>query len=89
MKFKTVDDISRDRENREKEEYKEGIAQDIDDVITKVEGKFRSRRKKQRRSFLSTILWILFFLLILVVFVNFILLNVWALRFFIRSLFGF
>ncbi|MFA6022978.1 MAG: hypothetical protein WC781_02740 [Candidatus Pacearchaeota archaeon] len=90
MKFKTVDDISREKAKQEREEMTEGFAEDIDNVLNKVQGKFilRKQKNKKKRGILKTIFWVLFFLVIFIIVLNFILLNVWALKFFIKSLFG-
>lgn len=89
MKFKTLDDVERDKTRREREEMNENIATDIDDVINKVQTKFSMRNpKKKKRGIIKTSLWVIFFLALLIILVNFLLLNVWALKFFIKSLFG-
>lgn len=90
VRFKTVDDIERDKIKREREEMNENIASDIDDVIGKVQTKISMRKqKKKKRSILKTILWLLFFSLLLLILANFLLFNIWALKFFIKNLFGF
>ncbi|HRZ85914.1 MAG TPA: hypothetical protein P5277_03980 [Candidatus Paceibacterota bacterium] len=90
MKFKTLDDVEREKKVRERDEMNENIATDIDDVINRVQTKISIRRpKKKKRGIIKKILWVVFFLFLLVMLINFVLLNIWALKFFIKELFGF
>lgn len=80
-KIRTLDDIQRDRSNAEREEVKDRIVGDINDVITKIT--FRPKRVKP----ITIILLGILILFLLLIFANFVLLNIWAFKFFIKSLF--
>lgn len=84
-RLRTLDDIERERGMHEREEMKERISTDIKDVMNRVTGK-DSRPKKKRR-FFRTVLWGLLILFLLLMLANFVLLNVWAFKFFVKSLF--
>ncbi len=81
MTFKTADDISRERAERERNEFKEGVTKDIKDVF----GGFFDKPKKIKRK-ISILKWlgIIFLCLFLV---TLILGLIWLIRALIRSLF--
>lgn len=80
-KIKTLDDIQRERSISEREETKEKIVGDIRDVMS------RLSPKPQKRKLKTVIIWSLIVIFLLIMFTNFILLNIWALKFFIKELF--
>jgi len=90
MPFKSLDDISRDKEEREREELKKNISNDINDVFGNIMSKRKDdkiKKKKARplwRKVLMFFLGLGFFLLA----INFVLANFWLLRFFLKSLFN-
>lgn len=88
-KFRTVDDIQRDNENREREEFKKKLSGDVKDIFDdffKPEPKKEPKKKKSK--FWGFMKWfgILFLLMILLTFVLGIF---WLLKFFLKGLFGF
>lgn len=80
-KIKTLDDIQRERNLSEREETKDKIVGDIRDVMS------RLSPKPKKPKIMRRIMWGLALLFILVIIANFILLNIWALKFFIKELF--
>lgn len=88
--YKSLDDIERIREEREREEMKKKVVTDINDVfknIVKKRKEEKKERKKKRSWFLKLILALLSLGLFILV-LNFVLGNVWLLKFFIKSLFN-
>jgi len=84
MAIKTMDDIERDKHNEGRVKMRTEISEDINDVIGNVFGK----QKKQKNSIIGWVLKIVIFLLLGMIIINFILGNIWLLRFFLKSLFG-
>jgi hypothetical protein len=84
MKIKTMDDIEREKNAENREKMKKEISEDINDVVGNIFGK----QKKKKRSILKWIAIISLFLLTTIIILNFVLGNIWLLRFFIKSLFG-
>ena len=87
--FKTLDDIEKERDYRDKEELKKNIVNDINDVFGNVIKKRKEEkeiRKKGRKWWIKLIL-ILLTLGFLLLIINFILGNIWLLKFFIKDLF--
>ena len=84
-KLRTLYYIEREKSMNEREEMKDKIATDIKDVMNRVTGKDNRPRKK--RKIIKMALWIVGILFLLLILVNFILLNIWAFKFFIKSLF--
>ena len=84
MKIKTMDDIEREKNTENREKMKKEISEDINDVVGNIFGK----QKKKKRSILKWIAVISLFLLTTMIVLNFVLGNIWLLRFFIKSLFG-
>jgi flagellar basal body-associated protein FliL len=87
--FKTLDDIEKERENKSREDMKKNIVKDINDVFGNVIKKRKEeteKRKKKRKWWVKLILALLILGLLLLV-INFVLGNIWLLKFFIKDLF--
>ena len=85
MEFKSLDDIEREKLEKERETRKEKIASDIDDVFNRVMRK--REEKKKKRGIVKTILLAILTLGLLLLVINFVLGNLWILKFFIKELF--
>ena len=87
MKFKTMDDIEREKQKENRIKMRDEISEDINEVIGNVFGK---PEKKKKKGFFS---WIWFFIKILgglfliVILADILLGSVWLLKFFAKSLF--
>lgn len=84
--FKSIDDIERDNAERERKERRDHIAEDINQVLEKV--KMRNNAKKKKRKWWVKILLFLLSIGLFVMVLNFVLGNIWLLKFFIKSLFN-
>lgn len=84
MKFKTMDDIEREKHNEGRVKMRTEISEDINDVLGNVFGK----QKKQKTSIIGWILKCLIFLLLGIILFNIVLGNIWLLKFFLKSFFG-
>lgn len=77
-----IEDIEADKEAEEREDMKDRLTSDIKDMAS------RFKPKKKKKGILRTIIvWLIITGLIILV-INFVLGNIWLLRFFIKSLFG-
>jgi len=85
MAFKTIDDIERERHHEEKGKMRKEISEDINEVIANIN--ILKKPKKEKKGFLGWLIRIIIFLLIAIITVNFILGNIWLLKFLIKSLF--
>ena len=84
--FRTLDDIERDRENKERKEFKEKISGDLKDVFDDF---FKPERKpmKKKSLFWTFVKWLgILFLSIFII--NFILGNIWLLIHLIKYFFN-
>lgn len=89
VEFKGIDDIERERANEAREKLKKNISQDINEVLTNVVKKRRDemdKRKKKRKWWVKLLLALLSLGLFLLV-LNFVLGNIWLLKFFLKDLF--
>jgi predicted nucleic acid-binding Zn ribbon protein len=86
MAFKTIDDIEREKHKEERGRMRKDISEDINEVISNIN--ILKKPKKEKRGFLTWILLIIALLVLAVVLINFILGNIWLLKFFIKNLFG-
>jgi flagellar basal body-associated protein FliL len=89
VEFKTLDDIEREKENKSREDMKKNIVKDINDVFGNVLKKRKEeteKRKKKRKWWVKLLLALLSLGLFLLV-INFVLGNVWLLKFFVKDLF--
>lgn len=83
-KFRDLKDIEEDINYRKREKFREDVSKDITKVWKNI---FKEPPKKKKNYFLGFIKW--FGILFLGVFIiNFILGNIWLLRFLIKNLFG-
>lgn len=82
-RFRTADDVERDRTERKKEEFKRRLSSDINDVFGEI---FLQREMKKVKKKFSILKWmgILFLFLFLA---TMILGMIWLLKFFITGLF--
>ncbi len=79
--YKTADDIFREKEDNERELQRKRVVKDINKSFEEVFG----GRKKPSKG--GGILKFLFILLVILFLINFILGNIWLLKFFIKDLF--
>lgn len=89
VEFKSLDDIEKEKSERARNELKEHITEDINQVFGNVMQKRRKEReeKKKKRKWWVKLLLTLLTLGLLLLAINFILGNVWLLKFFIKDLF--
>ncbi len=88
MKFKTMDDIDREKHNEGRVKMRTEISEDINDVLGNVFGKPKTSKKKGIFGWIITILkWVVVIFLIVLV-ADLVLGSVWLLQFFLKSLFG-
>ncbi|MBS3080011.1 hypothetical protein J4221_00915 [Candidatus Pacearchaeota archaeon] len=89
FKVKRLEDIEREKSEEKREKLKRQITEDARDVI---EGVFGGPKKPNYKKTPMDIFWVItkwiFFIILFVFFVNFILGNIWLLKFFIKDLFG-
>lgn len=83
--FKSIDDIERDNAEKERKERRENIAEDINQVLERV--KLRGNNKKKKRKWWVRLLLFLLGLGLFIMIINFVLGNIWLLRFLVNSLF--
>jgi Flp pilus assembly protein TadB len=89
MTIKSLDDIDHENQRREREKFKEDVSTDIVDIFKKISKKSKeekSKAKKQRSKLIKVLLFLFGFGLFIMA-INFILANIWLIRFFIKSLF--
>lgn len=86
-KFRTLDDLERDREIEKQEEFKKKFSKDIRDVWTDIFREPKKPPKKSKNYFWSFIKWLGILSLGLFI-VNFILGNIWVLIHLIKYFFG-
>ena len=85
MVIRRIEDIERDKARENRERVKKEITEDVNDVIDNV-----FKRPKKGNGIFGFIWGLIKFLglmILLLVVVNFLLGNIWLLRFFIKSLF--
>lgn len=86
MVIRSIDDIQRDKEREKRENFKNQIARDINDVTDKVFARSRTKKK----GFLDYV-WMftkMFLgLILMMTVVNLVLGNLWLLKFFVKELF--
>jgi hypothetical protein len=78
----SMDDIDRKNKMIERDQIKKDIAGDINDVFNFIT---KPNPKKKDRSWLWTILIIIGAILLIITIINFILANIWLLKFFIKD----
>jgi len=85
MAFRGIDDIEKDADVKERDEFKRRVVTDLNDVLNGIK-KNNEQRKKKRKLWvkISILLGVLGLLLLTI---NFVLVNVWLLKFFIKALF--
>ena len=85
MAFRGIDDIEKDADVKERDEFKRRVVTDLNDVLNGIK-KNNEQRKKKRKLWvkISILLGVLGLLLLTI---NFVLVNIWLLKFFIKSLF--
>jgi F0F1-type ATP synthase assembly protein I len=89
VEFKSLDDIEREKHEEERERLKKNVSKDINEVITNVLEKRRKeadKKRKTRKWWVKLLLALLSLGLFLMV-LNFVLGNIWLLKFFIKDFF--
>lgn len=84
MAIRGIDDIERDKNEAERTKMVEETTRDIKDLFNNLKPKPQPKKKK---SLLFLIIMIIFLLALLLLAINFLLANVWLLKFFIKELF--
>lgn len=79
----SVDDIDRLNKQRQREQTKNDIAEDINDVMSKVGFSINMKGNKKKKSITKRILIGLGIILLLLVAINFLFANIWLLKFFL------
>lgn len=88
-KVRTLDEVQRDKREREREEFKRRMSGDIKDVFDDIFKPLKPPKKvkKKRNWFFGFLKWLgILFLAMLIL--NFILFNIWAFKKLVESLFG-
>jgi len=90
MKIKNIDDIQREIIEKEHQEMKDKIVNDTTEVFGKVRDNIKKQNdeKKKKRSLITRWFISMGVLIAFLCVVNLILLNLWVLRWVIKSLFG-
>ena len=89
--FKCLDDIERERIEREHFNFKEKIVKDSGDIINRVTRNIREekiRNRSAKNKVFRLFVYISLVVIALLLCINAILLNVWVLKWVIKSLFG-
>ena len=85
MVIKRLEDIEREKAQEKREKLKADITEDINEVIDNViKG---PKNKNQPEGFFKKLLKLIGIIILLIAGINFILGNIWLLRFFIKDLF--
>jgi hypothetical protein len=89
MTFKDMDDISKENQEREREELKKNITKDVSEVVGNLSKKYteESKKRKEKRKWWLKLIIALLILGCFLLTINLILGNVWLLKFFIKELF--
>jgi type II secretory pathway component PulL len=89
MSFKDLDDINRENQERERAELKEKVVTDINEVFGNLlkRRKIEKEIKKKKRKWWVKLIWLILTLGVLLFLINFILGNIWLLKYFIKNLF--
>lgn len=85
MVIRRIEDVERDKHNEDRERMKKEITEDINDVMGNIFKK--KRNKKTPMYYVFLLLKIILFVMLGVLVLNFVLGNIWLLKFFIKSLF--
>ena len=88
MKFRTMDDVDREKRNEGRFKMRTEISEDINEVIGNVFGKPKTKARKGIFSWILTILKWFGIIFLLVLLADLVLGSVWLLKFFLKSLFG-
>jgi hypothetical protein len=86
MTFKDLSDIEREHREKERESFKDDLSTDVVDILKRVSTKSKTEKKNKRPWFMKIIYLLAMFGAFMLV-LNFVLVNVWLIRFFIKSLF--
>jgi len=89
MTFKDMNDIENESRERERAELKEKVVTDINEVFSNVlkKRKEQGEIKKKKRKWWIKLIWLILTLGVLLFLINFILGNIWLLKYFIKNLF--
>jgi len=89
MTFKDMNDIENESRERERVELKKKVVTDINEVFNDVlrKRKEQGEIKKKKRKWWVKLIWLILTLGVLLLLINFILGNVWLLKYFIKDLF--
>ena len=85
MAFRGIDDIEKDADVKERDEFKRRVVTDLNDVLNGIKKNNEQRKKKRKLWIKIAILLGVIGLLLLTI--NFVLVNVWLLKFFVKDLF--
>lgn len=93
MVFKGIDDIEKEKNQREKEKFKKDITNDttevVENVLNNIEDVFKRKKieRTKKRPLWRKILGLLGIIFLFILIIDLLLGSVWLLRFFIKSLF--
>ena len=80
-----MDDIEREKKKESRDKMRKDISEDINDVIENIN--ILKRPNKEKKTIWGWLIRIIIFTVITILIVNFILGNIWLLKFLIKSLF--
>ena len=84
MTIRDMRDIEREQDEEAREQFKEKVIDDVDDIRARVLKRFRESDKKDRSRF-SAILRIGWIIGLGLLVINFVLANLWLIKFFIKQ----
>lgn len=96
MTIRGIDDIEREGKRRERETFKAELVDDVDDFFKDVFDRINKRKEEEKirrnkdplKKINRKIMAIISLVILYLFFVNFVLLNIWLFKFFIKSLLG-
>jgi len=90
MTIRNIDDIEKEKHDRAKEQIKDDVTNGLKDLFSrfKTENEKRKKEKKKKESKFMKILKLLGILGLGLLVLNFILVNIWLLKYFITSIFN-
>lgn len=89
MIFKSLDDVERDVNDKERNEFKEKIVKDTTEILGKIKETISKKKPKtpsKKNKILKMLIWLFFGLGLLIFCINFLLVNIWLFKWLIKSL---
>lgn len=88
MPIKRLEDIEREKAEERRENFKKQVTEDAKDVIEGVFGPKKNKSKNAESDIFWRVIKIILFIFLFIFMINFILGNIWLLKFFLKELFG-